>query len=173
VAEKPGTLADGGEVLTGDPPPAGDWPDDWRDKLAGGDKETQALLKRFGSPAAVARALKDTRAQVSKGAVAALPEDATEEDKAAWRKARGVPDKPEAYDLATPPKGMEWSDDSAARCQSQSRCRRTIPAEAVLAPQMHRRPARRLIRSDDQPPRACGLRPPRGQRHPRLRQRHG
>jgi hypothetical protein len=107
--EKTAPLADGGEGVV--EPVKGDWPDDWRDKLADGDEDTAKLLKRFGSPKAVARALRETRAQVSKGlgAAAEPPENASDEQKAEWRKARGVPDKPEEYKFDAP-KDHEWTD---------------------------------------------------------------
>lgn len=114
-SDKPGTIADGGETVTGEEI-KGDWPDDWRDKAAGGDEETAKLLKRFGSPKAVAKALKEARQQVSTK-TAALPADATDEQKAAWRKERGVPDAPDGYEVA-PPAGAEWTPEDKAYLSS-------------------------------------------------------
>ncbi|MDQ0475026.1 hypothetical protein [Labrys wisconsinensis] len=92
---------------------APDFPEDWRERVAEGDEDLARLMKRFGSVKAVARALKETRAQLSRGVGAPLPEDAGEEEKAAWRRARGVPDTPQAYDIA-PPVGLDWTEADKA-----------------------------------------------------------
>ncbi len=86
---------------------------DWREKWANGDKDLLKLAKRYGSEAGVLRALNETKKQLSKGAgafVDQLPEDATDEQKAEWRKARGVPESPDKYDIAV--EGAEWDDDA-------------------------------------------------------------
>lgn len=89
---------------------------DWR-ALANpnGDKDLAKMLKRFGSPAGLARALADTKTQLSKkeaAALADLPEDATDEQRAEWRKSRGVPEAPENYDTSI--QGVDWTDDDKA-----------------------------------------------------------
>ena len=84
---------------------------DWRSAAAGEDKDLQKLVKRFGSITSMARALADSRAQISKGQNApnSLPEDASDEEKSAWRKSRDIPDAPDKYDTAI--KGVEWTED--------------------------------------------------------------
>lgn len=93
---KPGALL----TATDDTPvtaPA-DWPEDWRDKLAGGDEKALKALGRYQSPKDVAKALTEAQARISKGlAPAKLPDDATEEQVAAWRKEQGIPETPDGY----------------------------------------------------------------------------
>lgn len=90
------------------------WPDDWRDRLAGGDDKLKNLLNRYTAPDAFAKAFKELRAaydsrKPAKDEAAELPENATEEQLAAWRKAKGIPDKPEDYEFEVP-EGKELSD---------------------------------------------------------------
>lgn len=81
------------------------WPDDWRTQMAGGNAEVEALLKRYASPGSVATALKSLRTRLDSGEFKKpLPADATDDEKAAWRKDNGIPDKPEGYEM---PKGLE------------------------------------------------------------------
>lgn len=118
----PATLAETGAV---DPPPAepakepaktdtAAWPDDWRDKLAGGDEKLKNLLNRYTAPDAFAKAFKELRAahdsrKPAKEDAGDLPEDATPEQLAAWRKAKGVPEKPEDYEFEVP-EGKDLAD---------------------------------------------------------------
>lgn len=87
-----------------------DFPADWRDKMAKGDPELLKVLKKFASPGNVAKAFVDTKDKLSKGASAlmTLPDDATDEQKAEWRKARDIPDNVDGYDVAL--KGIDWTD---------------------------------------------------------------
>jgi hypothetical protein len=90
------------------------WPEDWRDKLAGGDEKLKNLLNRYTAPDAFAKAFKELRAahdsrKPAKEDAGDLPEDATDEQKAAWRKAKGVPEKPEDYEFEVP-EGKELAD---------------------------------------------------------------
>lgn len=99
------------------PAPAGEakpqtWPDGWRDLMAGelpadaddaaktARDKVLAKLKRYGSPADVAKALRAAEVRLSDGSLkAALPKDATADQVAEWRKENGIPEKPEDYDL--------------------------------------------------------------------------
>lgn len=97
--KKAGTLAgeEGGEEQP-DKPVVGDWPDDWREKLAGGDEKMLARLKRFASPANVLKSWRELETRVSAGEFKkSLPPNATEEQVAAWRKENGIPEAPEGY----------------------------------------------------------------------------
>jgi hypothetical protein len=90
------------------------WPEDWRDKLAAGDDKLKNLLNRYTAPDAFAKAFKELRAaydsrKPAKEEAAELPENPTDEQLAAWRKAKGVPDKPEDYEFEVP-EGKELSD---------------------------------------------------------------
>ncbi len=91
-----------------DPAPnTGDFPETWREKLAGDDDELLRELNRFKSPKAVIDSWRAGRQRIRSGELkAALPENATDEQKANYRKAHGLPDKPEAYEYK-PPAGME------------------------------------------------------------------
>lgn len=90
------------------------WPEDWRDKLSSGDEKVKNLLGRYTDPAAMAKAFKELRAQYdardkSKDPAPELPENPTDEQLAEWRKAKGIPLKPEDYEFEVP-EGKELSD---------------------------------------------------------------
>lgn len=99
---------------TAEKPAATAWPEDWRDKLAGGDDKLKNLLGRYTAPDAFAKAFKELRAaydsrKPTKEEAGDLPENATDEQLAAWRKAKGVPEKPEDYEFEVP-EGKELND---------------------------------------------------------------
>lgn len=93
-------------IAEADPAPdeklaAGDWPDDWREKLAGDDEKMLSRLKRFQSPANVLKSwreleLKVTSDKLKKGID---PSKASPEEVAAWRKENGIPDTAKDYKL--------------------------------------------------------------------------
>ncbi len=92
---------------------------DWRAQAAGEDKDLKKLVGRYGSINGMARALMEAKRTISKGASAysdTLPDDATDEQKAEWRKARGVPDSPDKYDLKL--EGFEWGEADQKDVQS-------------------------------------------------------
>jgi hypothetical protein len=125
TSEKPaGTLAETGATpppMKADAPaaepakgaPKIDWPEGWRDAMSGGDEKIKNLLARYTSPDALAKAFKDQRDALAKKPakeeIPDLPENPTEEQLAAWRKAKGVPAKPEDYEFEVP-EGKELSD---------------------------------------------------------------
>ncbi len=77
---------------------AGDWPTDWRQRLAGEDAKELKRLERFGSPLDIMRSYRALEQRVSSGELKkALPENASDEEKATWRKENGIPDKPDGY----------------------------------------------------------------------------
>ena len=98
-----------------------DWPSDWRQKLAAGadgkpDEKLLARLERLQSPAALWKSyteaetkLNEFRANANKSVP--FPEKGTPEEQQAWRKERGIPDKPEGYKL---PESLTLSDDDKA-----------------------------------------------------------
>lgn len=89
---------------------AGAWPEDWREKFAGGDEKLLKRLARFQSPEGFVKSYKALEQKLSSGEFKrALPEDATPEQKAIWRKENGIPEKPDEY---APPKitGHEWTE---------------------------------------------------------------
>ena len=95
----------------GDAKPQASWPEDWREKLAGTDDKWLKELKRFTSPETFAKSQRSLRQKLSSGEYkrAAMPENATEDEKAEWRKENQIPDKPEDYGIPEV-KGHEWSD---------------------------------------------------------------
>lgn len=80
---------------------------DWRERMAGGNEKHLAQLKRFTTPAAVAEHLLTERQRISKGNV--LPEKATSEQIAEYRKENGIPEKPEGY-LEKLPESLKFTD---------------------------------------------------------------
>lgn len=97
-AAKP-TLA-ASDPQEGDPVAPADFPDNWREKLAGEDKKLLTQLQRYASPKAFSDAYFALRNKMSSGQLkSSLPQGATEEQIAEWRKDNNIPDKPEGYDL--------------------------------------------------------------------------
>jgi hypothetical protein len=76
------------------------WPDDWREKIAGGDAKVLERLKRFDAPAKMWESYTQLEKKVSSGElkpVKVLAADAKPEEVAAWRKENGIPEKPDGY----------------------------------------------------------------------------
>lgn len=87
-----------------------EWPTDWREKLAGDNDKLAKRLARFTSPEALLKSWQSLEQKLSSGEYKrTLPDDASDEDKAAWRKENGIPDAPDGYTLPEI-KGHEWSD---------------------------------------------------------------
>lgn len=75
-----------------------DWPDDWRKRMAGDDAKALKTLERFTDPRGVYDALREIREWRDSGNVLKKPgKDATDEEKAAFAKAMGVPETADAY----------------------------------------------------------------------------
>lgn len=150
--ETPATAASLAETGVTDTPPAADaaetakepakaettaWPEDWRDKLANGDEKLKNLLSRYTAPDAFAKAFKELRAahdsrKPAKEDPGELPENATPEQLAAWRKAKGVPEKPEDYEFEVP-EGKELADSEYEILMdfAKSMHEKNIPAPVV------------------------------------------
>lgn len=119
---KEATLLGGGveaDEGTDDAPPEPAWRDDWRERLveklpqAERDKELKRLA-RFASPENVYKSLRSLETKVSAGTLKnGLPENPTEDEVAAFRKANGIPDEPDGYGLAFPD-GLTPSDTDKA-----------------------------------------------------------
>lgn len=76
------------------------WGDGWREQVAAGDAKVLQRLGRFNSPEDMWRSYTALEGRMSSGEMKpALKADATDIEKAEWRKANGIPDKPEGYDL--------------------------------------------------------------------------
>lgn len=77
----------------------GDFPTDWREKLAGTDEKLLKRLARFASPKALADSFVETEKKLSTTRPATvLPKDATDEQIAEYRRNNGIPDAPTGYD---------------------------------------------------------------------------
>lgn len=71
---------------------------DWRAQMAGDDKEAMKRLARFTDPGQVFKSFRSLEQKISSGEYRKpLEENATPEQRAEWRKANGLPEKPEAY----------------------------------------------------------------------------
>lgn len=71
---------------------------DWRVSMAGEDRDALKRLERFTDPAAFFKSYRSLEAKLSGGEYKkALPENATPEEVATWRKENGLPEKPEGY----------------------------------------------------------------------------
>lgn len=85
--------------------------DDWRARIAGDDAKLAGYLARIPSEKALAEQVKRYNDDLKAGKlVKPLPENPTDEEIAAHRKAQGVPDKPDAY-MTTLPDGLVVGDD--------------------------------------------------------------
>jgi len=84
-----------------DPEPAkGDWPDDWRERMAGDDDTFLRHLKRYSSPQSFAKGFKEREDLIRSGKLKRdMPDAADEKAMAEWRKEQGIPDDPTGYVL--------------------------------------------------------------------------
>jgi hypothetical protein len=94
------------------------WPDDWRQQIAGDDEKALNQLGRYATPADIwtkARALEQrissgiwTKARaleqrISSGELqdqSPFPDKGTEDEQAAWRAERNLPDAPDKYEIS-------------------------------------------------------------------------
>ena len=112
-AAKPAAKTLAAEPLPGEEPkqptPA-NWPDNWRELMAGDDKKELERLKRFNSPADIRKSHRAMEQRLSSGELKrALPNNYTEEELADFRKQNGIPDKPEDYDTSLG-NGFVWGE---------------------------------------------------------------
>lgn len=95
-------VVDGADGKAIDPGPGPSWGEKWREDLADGDEATLKLLTRLGSPKAMITKLLAQEQTIRRGAHRAapeLPENATDEQVAEYRKALGVPESPDGYGI--------------------------------------------------------------------------
>lgn len=85
---------------------------DWRKAVSGGDESAAKLLERYTTPDAFGKAHLEAVKKISAGDFAKpLPADAKPEQVTEWRKANGIPDKPEAYFEKLPNGRVIGADD--------------------------------------------------------------
>jgi hypothetical protein len=93
-------MADPGDKAAAAP---ANFPDNWRDLLADGDKNLAKEFERYTDPKALAKSWREQKATISKGLPkASLPENATPEQLAEWRQANGIPESPDKYEVKLP-----------------------------------------------------------------------
>lgn len=116
VADKPtGTILDGdlgadGKPLVA-PIPVANFPENWREQLAGENKQLLTYLKRFSSPKTLGEGAFAMRQKVAGGELkSVLPDKATPEEVKAWRAENGVPETAEGY-LKDLPNGVVVGKD--------------------------------------------------------------
>lgn len=96
--------------------PDGKFAEAWQDKLPDDFADDRAMLGRYTDLKSFVKAFKDnmTAARAkSEGLVKVPGQDATDEDRAAYYKAIGVPDDPKGYGIKAPeklPDGVKWDD---------------------------------------------------------------
>lgn len=90
---------------------------DWRGAIAGEDKKIAKRLERFDSLSTLGKSYFELDAKLNSGKMLAMPgEDATDEDRASFNKALGIPEDPKKYEIKVkPPEGMELTPHDQAR----------------------------------------------------------
>lgn len=73
------------------------FPENWRQLMAGDAEGAIKTLERYKSPADVAKALLAFKSKVSSGELKSADAPEGEEELAAWRKERGIPETADAY----------------------------------------------------------------------------
>lgn len=112
VADK--TMAEGAVAPAEAAKAEAKWREDWREALASGDEKALSRLKRFAAPENVFKSWAEMDRKMSAGAIkAALPDNPSPEDIAAYRKSWGVPDTVEGYEIKAP-EGVQFEDGDKA-----------------------------------------------------------
>ena len=82
------------------PPTPADWPADWRQKMAAGDAKLLERLEKMDSPLRILQSWRAAEVKMSTGELKpALPTNATAEEVAKYRKAWGIPEAANGYDV--------------------------------------------------------------------------
>ena len=79
-----------------------DWPENWQGLYAGEDEKKANVMSRFASPAAAFDALIAAQDKIHSGNLkedVPFPKDGTDEEKAEWRQAQGIPNDPKGYEF--------------------------------------------------------------------------
>lgn len=98
AAEPPAAVLDTADPAA--PAAPQNWPDNWRDLLAGDDEGGKKQLERMSSPSDVMKAYRElVKKQGSGQLINKLPDNPTPEQLAEFRKANGIPETPDKYDL--------------------------------------------------------------------------
>lgn len=71
---------------------------DWRKETAGDDDKVAKMLERFSTAKDFGKAFAEAQTKIRSGELGKpLPANANEQERAAWRQANGLPEKPEGY----------------------------------------------------------------------------
>jgi hypothetical protein len=118
VAADPAPAAAASPPAAADPAPAADAGTDWRKTLAGEDEKILKSLERFAAPTDFYKAFADTQTALrnkTDGMIKVPGADATDDDRAAFAKALGIPEAPDKYEIKVkPPEGLEIGDADKA-----------------------------------------------------------
>jgi hypothetical protein len=111
----PAPAADPKPAKAADPAPTSDY--DWRGAIAGEDKKALKRLERFTDLSTFGKSYFEADAKLNSGKLLSIPgEDASDEDRAAYAKARGIPEDPKKYEIKVkPPAGYEASEQDKER----------------------------------------------------------
>lgn len=98
-----GTLASGGNGAAAAGNGAAASSPDWRAAMAGGNDGHLKDLAKYTDPSAVYNSLRSLQERVNSGQLrSALPEGANDKQIADWRKANGIPESPDKYEVKLP-----------------------------------------------------------------------
>lgn len=86
------------------------WGEKWREEYAGTDEKVLKRLQRYTTPKAALDAMIEAQNKISDGSYKKLPEKATPEQLAEYRKANGIPETPDKY-LDKLPDGLVIGDE--------------------------------------------------------------
>lgn len=88
------------------------WPDNWRELAAGGDKKAAKALERIASPADLYKSWSEAREKISKGLKAPeMPPADDAEGMKLWRKEMGIPETPDGYEIPKTVKELVTDED--------------------------------------------------------------
>lgn len=93
---------------------------DWRGVVSGGDPKVAKRLERITDLQQFGKSYFEAEAKLTSGKLVQIPgEDATDEDRAAWAKSRGIPESPDKYEIKVkPPEGLELTDGEKDRLKA-------------------------------------------------------
>lgn len=94
----------GGQKPAGGGDTGGGWSEKWREEYSGDDEKKLQFLNRFTTPNALIDKIMEQDKLIRSGGhkTSKLPEDASDEQKSAYRKEQGIPEKPDGYYDAMP-----------------------------------------------------------------------
>jgi hypothetical protein len=99
-ASKTAATVVSGDATTPTEPVVSKYPDDWREQFSKGDEKKLERLKRFASPEALAESYIEIEKKLRAGQIQKpITKDSTPEEIAEYRKAYGIPESPDKYDL--------------------------------------------------------------------------